>query len=196
MINLTDKKQIKELILIKKRNELSEIYEKIAKKYQPKKIKMLFIAESPPYTKKGKELRYFYLEKAKGKDFLFSSIIDVLFPKEHTQYKQNKDKTKLLNKFKEEGFFLIDACNFPINQYKHRNLIIQKNSLNLRLKIDELINKKTPIILIKKNIYLIFNEKLKSEGYNILNKTYLEFPSCGNQKKFKKKLHQLLHQYN
>ncbi|MFC1700537.1 hypothetical protein ACFLZ0_00075 [Patescibacteria group bacterium] len=169
-----------------------EIYEKAAKKFKPNKIKILFIAESPPFKKEGEELRYFYFENSRGKDFLFGSIMEVLFPNEYDIFKTNKDKILLLDKFKENGFFLIDACDYPINQHKDRDLFINNDFPKLIQKIKTLIDNDTKIILIKKNIFELLFDKLKSHGFNVINDEHLDFPSCGNQLKFKNKLNNLL----
>lgn len=107
-----------------------KMYEKAANKYKPDKIKILFIAESPPFKKEGEVLRYFYFEKNRGKDFLFRSIMEVVFPEDYANFKVNKNKILLLNKFRESGFFLIDACDRPINQHKDRDNFINNDFLN------------------------------------------------------------------
>ena len=169
-----------------------ELYEKAAKKFKPDKIKILFIAESPPFKKEGEEPRYFYFENVKGKDFLFRSIMEVLFPDEYENFKINSNKILLLNKFKEIGFFLIDACDYPINQHNNRNSFINNDFSKLIQKIETLIDKGTKIILIKKNIFELLFDRLKSRGFQVINIEHLDFPSCGNQLKFKEKLKWLL----
>ena len=167
------------------------MYEKAANKYKPDKIKILFIAESPPFKKEGEALRYFYFEKVRGKDFLFRSIMEVVFPEDYIDFKVNKNKILLLNEFRESGFFLIDACDYPINQHKDRDNFINNDFPKLVQKIKTLIDD-TKIILIKKNIFELLSGRLKSQGFNVINAEHLDFPSCGNQLKFKNKLKRLL----
>jgi hypothetical protein len=169
---------------------MPDMYSKAAEKYRPDKIKVLFIAESPPYMKKDTEPRYFYFEHVAGKDFLFKNIMQVLFPDDYEQYRN--DKAKLLKIFKENGFFLIDACEYPINQYKKRNEFIKNEYPNLVRRIRKIINEKTKIVLIKKNVYQLLFDSLKKDGFNVINQKHLNFPSCGNQKKFREKLSALL----
>lgn len=179
---------------LKKRAE--PIYEKARTKYKPEnKIKVLFIAESPPFKKKNQKLRYFYLEDVTQYDNLFLSIMEIVFPEE-----RNREKGLLLNKFKENGFFLIDACEYPINQHKSdkikkHHINIKENVLNLKEKIKTLIDNDTKIILIKKNIFRLLYDELKlNQGFNIINTEYLVFPSH-NQRNiltFKKKLKEML----
>lgn len=170
------------------------IYEEAAKKYKPEKIKILFIAESPPYCESRKE-RYFYFETYVGKDYLFNEIMKVLFPEEYEHYLNDKnDKTKLLTLFKEKHYFLIDACDYPINKMKRliRNNAIKENSCNLCEKIESLVSEDTEIILITKYVYVILCDELKRRKFNVLNKEFMDFPCCGNQKKFREKLKKLL----
>jgi len=61
----------------------SNIYLRAAFKYKPKKIKILFIAESPPHKDEDGILRYFYFETLFSKDDLFRSITEVILPKEY-----------------------------------------------------------------------------------------------------------------
>jgi len=174
----------------------TNVYKKAAQKYRPLNIRRLFIAESPPHKKEDEELRYFYFEKVKGKDFLFRNLTMVLFPKEHEIHKEDENKKYLLNKLKNNGDFLIDACEYPINQLQlaKRNKIIETESKNLIKRLKNLVTKDTEIILIKKNIYGILAQKLKdtNTGFNVLNKEFIDFPSQGNQKKFRDKLKDLL----
>ena len=171
-----------------------ELYKTAAQKYNPDKIKILFIAESPPFKEEGEALRYFYFENLTKRDSLFRNIMQVLFPEEYDDFKKSKDKVPLLNKFKENGFFLIDACDYPINQYKNRTRddLINKDFPKLLQKIKTVIDDDTKTILIKKNIFDLLFYRLKSEGINAINTEHLDFPSSGNQKKFKTKLCKLL----
>ena len=44
--------------------------------------------------------------------------MEALYPNEYCQFKKDKKKIPLLKKFKKDGFFLIDACEYPINKKK------------------------------------------------------------------------------
>jgi len=57
-----------------------------------------------------------------------------------------------------------------------------------------LVDGETKVILIKKNIYDLLFDRLRSQGFNVVNAEHLDFPSCGNQLKFKGKLRRLLAQ--
>jgi hypothetical protein len=176
-----------------------EKYEAAADKYKPAKIKYLLIAESPPYTlTKNEEIRYFYFDKITDGDTLLRNTIESIFSEKY----DNSKKGFWLKKLKNEGFFLIDAVEYPIDQFKKdtkkRNRHVRINFNNLIEKIEKLkeerfIDKNTKIILIKKNIFEILGEKLKEKGFNVLNDKLLPFPSkYGNPKRYQEELKELL----
>ncbi len=174
-----------------------EQYKDAAEKYTPDKIKVLFVAESPPCPEKNEKPAYFYFEDGELGD-LFQSIMKVLFPEDFIMFKK-----KLLELFKEKGCFLIDAVEYPINQLgrdKERNPRIKEECLNLKwsdkLRNTVKVNKETKIILIKKNIHQLLAGKLKNEGFNVLNTKHLSFPSRGHQQKFQDELNKLLKDNN
>ncbi len=156
-------------------------------RYKPKYIKYLLIAESPPLSK-NTSVRFFYNPLQEKYDFMFKSIMEVIFPDFKTQYKKGT-KYMYLEKFKNEGFYLIDTVDIPINHLRNEKDKNEKIYSNLKKKIAEikkLVSKKTPIFIIKKNIFLIFKDLLEKEGYNVVNNEFIPFPSFGNQLKFKK----------
>ncbi|MFX6230448.1 hypothetical protein ABTF44_20860, partial [Acinetobacter baumannii] len=60
----------------------------------------------------------FYFEDVPKQDALFLEIMAVLYPKDKEQYlKQKRDpllKEQLLHKFKEDGFWLMDLAEVPV----------------------------------------------------------------------------------
>jgi len=168
-----------------------EKYQKASEKYKPDEINILFIAESPPSRDKMGELRYFYFDDIYKGDVLLRSIMDSLFPDIYERYKV--DKRYLLKTLTKHGIFLIDACEYPIDKEsnKDRDYLIEKEHQHLISRLKKLADTKTKIILIKKNVYNILFERLRNEGYNVINTEHLDFPSHGNQKKFKEKLRKL-----
>jgi len=166
-----------------------DLIKKLRDNYRPKNgpIKYLLIAESPPKCD-DKNVRFFYNPNKENYDYLFKSIMDIVFPSFIKDYRKG-DKDKYLKKFQEKGFYLIDATDIPVNRLstKKRNEMI-RNGMKSKIKeIENLIDKNTPIFLIKKNVYDIFKEELKNLGYNVAQDDFLPFPCCGHQKKFKEK---------
>ncbi len=160
--------------------KISKLISKAREKYKPEKIKYLLIAEAPPDNLE----RFFYYPDVPSADYLFLGVISVLYPADKIEYLDNfrspKLKETLLNKLKDEGFYLIDLLDVPKSYYKG---ILQNASYGMMEKIKKIADNDTRIILIKANIYDIMYKKLKTEGLNVINKR-IEFPASGNQKKF------------
>jgi hypothetical protein len=175
-------------------------YNRAAEKYNPKIIEKgidyLFIAESPPVSENDLEPRYFYNDHLEKYDFLFkylANVFESLHPDLFHGAQSKEDRLKCLQKL---GVFLIDACNYPINQIpvnKRSKLIIKEYSV-LKKRIDELVSPETKIILIKQNIYNLLKDRLCKDGYHVINKEdkCLPFPSNGNQGKFRNELKDIL----
>jgi len=165
-----------------------EIYKKASLKYRPDYIKYLFVCESPPAYKNKDEMSYFYFEKNKGVEVLFSTIIKAVYDIDYR--KKTHNKIELLEKLKKDGFFLIDAVFYPINKdaegnkinEKIRKLEIYKNMPDffgeLQKMMDEnLIDKNTKFILIKKSVHDCLYEELVKRGFNVVNTRFIKFPS-------------------
>jgi len=163
-------------------------YEKFWKPYLPEQIDILFVAESPPHIKKP-PIRYFYNRDCTKGDSLFRNLIEVLFPGEY-----DRNKSEMLEKFKVNNYFLIDAVEYPINHIKskrQRNKAVEENVDDLMNRIKRLPQPKG-IVLIKKNVYEILYQRLENEGFNVLNKEFVNFPSHGNQRIFREKISKIL----
>jgi hypothetical protein len=89
---------------------------------------------------------------------------------------------------------LIDASDKPmIDSCKSKKKKQIKESLpSLIERVKGLISKDTNIILISKTVYNICYESLRAEGFNVINKEAIPFPSHGWQKEFRRKLSLLL----
>jgi len=150
--------------------------------YKPKTVKVLFVAESPPESI-DKEVRFFYNPRQERWDHMYRSVMEAVFP-DYEYHRGEKDIW--LNKFKEYGYFLVDATDRPVNHLLPRDRRIELNAA-VKGKISEiktLVSKSKPIILVKKNVFLAFNRPLRDAGYNVIHETFLPFPSHGHQARF------------
>ena len=151
-------------------------YLNLRNKYHPSVINLIFILESPPVSGK-----YFYDQTGKTTEPLFNAMMKLL------GYSP-ADKKDGLEFFKEKGYLIIDATYKQVNKLKgkmrdvtiladYKNLISDLNSINP--------DKNIPIILVKANICKILEDRLLSDGFDIINKgTAIPFPSHGQQKRF------------
>ena len=158
-----------------------DYYKKLRAKYTPDNIRVIFLLESPPASGK-----YFYDPNGKTNELLFSAMMD------HIKFKPS-DKESGLNKFKELGYVVVDSIYEPVNKIKDkkiRNKQIVMNIPNLINDLESLKSPRTKIVLIKRNINLIFNNVLDSIGYRVIN-LEIPFPDVFHRKEFLNKINQL-----
>ena len=102
-------------------------YKEAAGRFLPHKIKRLFIFESPPFgppihpiTKKtNSDWSYFYRHETDGSDNLRRIICSTLFDEKMMNAKG------FLEKFCTQGYFLVDAVNYPIDDIisEHKHMV-------------------------------------------------------------------------
>jgi hypothetical protein len=158
--------------------------------YRPNKVKLLWIAESPPTSGS-----YFYFPKTNGKDHLFRETMRAvgMWPSKVVM-KKGVDKRPLLQSFRSKGFFLIDTCSHPVDKLKDRER--KRAILEGTSGVVELVSKLNPngIIIVKSNIYDPVKRALESSGFagKILNQKALPFPSHGRQQSYRKGISDIL----
>lgn len=160
--------------------------------YKPTKIRVLFVAESPPESNEV-EPRFFYNPHQERYDNMFRSMMRAVF--ENYEYQPGK-KDDWLQRFRKCGYYLIDATDEPINRLTEMERVPHlKRGLSAKLaEINRLVEKGTPIILIKKSIFDLFNEPLRGAGHNVVHDQFLPFPSFGNQTRFIEECRQTVEQ--
>jgi len=157
-------------------------YKEASEKFLPEKIRVLFIAESPPANGS-----FFFFEFAR-QEILLTTLTTALFG-DGNGFTKNDSKVDFLKELKREGYFLIDAVEYPINMTsdKNRELIIRKENDNLLERLEGLkrinrVDADTKIILIKKSVYNILVNVLREKGFNILNNSKVDFPKYYNDR--------------
>lgn len=175
----------------------TNIYNEASEKYLPDKIKVLFIAESPPAPYSNGEESYIYFDTAK-KEVLLTTITTAIFG-DGNGFTKGCNKVYFLKRLKAGGYFLIDAVEYPINKVKAKvresmikeglkNFLKRLNTLKERNKIDSA----TKLILIKVSVYNTLCSLLKEYGYNILNKDKIDFPKYYNDRNVIGEIRELL----
>lgn len=163
--------------------ELKKQLEKARQNYKPKQVKYLLVAEAPPDSVD----RFFYYTDVFKKDDLFLGVTRALYPtlkEKHLESRRSKDgsvKKSILEKLKEDGFFLLDLSELPISYLT--------DSLNSQVpllinKIKAVADENTKIILIKVNVYDIAFEALTEAGIKNVIDCRITFPGSGGQTKF------------
>jgi len=173
-----------------KTNDILKKIEESREKYKPNEIKTVIVAEAPPDSIE----RFFYYESVNEADYLFIGIMKVLYPDAIEKYKISKRNPKIkeliLQQFQEDGFYLLDLFELPLTLNTDNEIVAVKKLIS---KLENCCSSKTPIILVKVNVYDFAYEKLKQK-FNVINKR-IEFPSTGNQIKFHEKFEEVINKY-
>lgn len=157
-------------------------YKEYSKKYLPKEMKVLFIAESPPFPKKGIKSYFYFDEYLPKKDLLFQLIVKSIYD---FDFKLENSKINFLNKLRDDGYYLIDIVDYPIDLDKDgnpvednvKNTIFENKKNSFLEKLKELkVTNDSKIILIKENIFKYFNKFLLEKNFNVLNEDKINFP--------------------
>lgn len=142
-----------------------------AKKYQPKKVDLLLVAEAPPCDLD----RYFYFEDVAEHDWLFRYVWEAL----HNEKPAREDKPRCLAALRDAGVFLIDL---------HEENVSGPTMAQLAPKVTDLVDrcralKPRHIILIKSIVHDAAYAPLKAAGLPVID-ARLPFPASGQQRKF------------
>jgi len=165
-------------------------FETARRKYIPSNIKFLLVAEAPPPENSR---RFFYFENVSMGDSLFLELMKVLYHSDSLKPQDvRRQKRRFLQRFRDDGFYLIDSSDTPIIESTQKRHHIERALPSLRRKLLELAPDDVKIILISKNVYEVCAEKLKTEGFNIINDEMIDFPGSGGQERFRRKLGRLL----
>lgn len=107
-------------------DERRAAFSRLAAAYRPERVRVLFVAESPPQRNRRGRWTHFYLpeERPPGEDpsMLFWAMADVLALAEScgtTLAEAKRDrpawKPRLLSEFRRRGLFLVDAAKCAVN---------------------------------------------------------------------------------
>jgi hypothetical protein len=157
-------------------NEINNQRERLRHSYKPEKIRILFIAESPPcggtFFYKGDSV--LYREIKKGFESHYGSI------------------DNFLSWFKTNGFFLDDLVLTPVNDKakKERNHFHTISANDLRSRIQQYKPIEIIGLLKDKSFQKAVSNAATQAGCNV--KTFLPFPVMGHQKSFQKEFSQIL----
>lgn len=171
------------------------IFEKARRKYQPETIRYLLIAETPP---KSDSKRFFYFENVEEQDSLFLEIMKCLYPSDTRNVEIKKiraNKPYFLSKFQKDGFYLIDSIDVPFEKKyssKKKETLLKAGQKELLVKINNLCSKETKVILIAATVFKANHSFLIANNINVINRTSVDFPGSGGQKKFQEKFGTLI----
>lgn len=152
-----------------------EKYRVAARRYRPAdRIRVLFIAESPPFVRPGGWPSYFFFEDS-ASELLFATVIYALYGVEYR--KDPAKKAELLRRLQFNGYWLIDVAEHPINDVpaKKRPAVLREHVPSLlsrlaELKRDGVLHDSTGLALIKKDVWSTVEPVLSEKGYRVLNR--------------------------
>ena len=158
-------------------------------------LKLVFIAKSPPTPgETEQDERYFYRPSMGRPSHLLKDITIAMYGQEVFE---NENKEELLRRFRDDGCFLIDVSEKPVNKLspKERYEVIENSLEDLARRVRGVDPEH--IIIIKKTIFEQVRRILAANGYSerILGEG-LPFPSHGHQRRFVEKLRELLKHVN
>ena len=165
-------------------------YEVAREKYLPARVRVLFVAESPPNSGS-----FFYFRRTNGRDNLFRETMRALgFWKIGVPMRKNMDKTALLGKFRSRGYYLIDVCGTPVDK-----LPAMLRSKQVRQGLESLIERvrrlrPERVLVVKVSIYDKVKVALAAAGLSsrLVNRGPIVFPSHGNQAQYRRQLRNYL----
>src|SRR5947199_7609641 len=161
-------------------------FNRARRKYRPRKVRLLLIAESPPSSG-----GFFYFPTTIGKDHLFRETMKALdlWPT-GVPMRRGVDKRPMLRRFQSRGLYLLDTCDFPVDKMRPRerreavveqiprlvNDVMEANPLHILVGKSSLFN---PVVIA-----------LRESGFQsqILNSGPVPFPSHGNQRIYRSML--------
>lgn len=148
-------------------------YREAALRYRPSRIRVLFIAESPPVPRDGQP-SYFFFEESRS-NMLFATVICATLGVEYR--KADRNKAELLRAFQAAGYWLIDAVEHPINDVppKGRPAIVRENLPDLlrrlaALRAEGVLDDSTGIAIVKRDVWATIGWPLDANGYRVLNR--------------------------
>ena len=143
-----------------------------ARKYRPKQVRLLLVAEAPPCSQE----RYFHFEEVQAHDWLFRYVCTGLFGE--TPSRDNKGE--FLARLRDSGVFLIDLSVDPLGDNPTPPM--------LRSRVPDIADRcrecsPGAIILIKSSVYDLCYEVLAAAGLPVIDER-MPFPASGQQKRF------------
>lgn len=161
-------------------------YLRLRRQYEPKVVRLIVVAESPPVSGK-----YFYDPVGKTTEALFSAMMTQLRFTPCT-------KEEGLDEFKRQGWVLVDATYQAVNKLEGpksgRDLVIERDYPRLKRDLKALTRGRSiPLVLIKANVCRILEPKLTSDGFEVLNRErVVYFPAAGRQLQFQRQFRAIL----
>src|SRR3989441_6618447 len=161
-------------------------FSRARRKYRPRKVRLLLIAESPPSSG-----GFFYFPMTIGKDHLFRETMKALkFWPEDEPMRRGVDKRSMLRRFQSMGLYLLDTCVFPVDKLRPSERGKAVLGQTPRLINDVIKANPLNIFIVKSSIFNPVSIALREASLmtRVLNTKPVPFPSHGNQRIYRSML--------
>ncbi|MDJ0319514.1 hypothetical protein [Pseudarthrobacter sp. PS3-L1] len=150
-------------------------YARLRSQWKPSRVKLLMIAESAPADGGDVSARRFFYADRLGPDNLFRGVVEAMYGVSKTDL-QRTGKRPWLERLYDDGFFLIDLAQYPVNALsaakRRRVLHDAVPSCVARASALEPVG----VVVVKTDLYVILNQPLISAGLPLLHDRPIAFP--------------------
>lgn len=145
-------------------------YEELREQYRPETIEILLVGESPPDPGAG-DKRFFYAPTLTRYDNLYRGVAGALYGPDI------KNKPLVLKQLKQDGFWLIDALETPVNRHTRasRRAQIREAAPRLAQRCKELAPGRG-VIICHGLVFELCAATLRDSGVRVLHDEPLQFP--------------------
>lgn len=167
-------------------------FETARRKYRPDLVRVAMVAESPPRDGSG---RFFYFEDVDVGDSLFLELMKALYADAQGDPKAiRRRKAEYLERFCDDGFYLIDASQEPIAGESRavKTRFIRAGLDQLQRDLEEIQHEDLKVVLISSLVYEICCEPLRQAGFKVVNLEMIDFPGFGRQREFQTKFSRIV----
>lgn len=173
-------------------------YEALRRRYRPRDISWLLIAESPPPPAPVQSSRqFYYTDRTRQDDRLFTNTVRALYPEaaDRPEAALEADKAGWLERLSADGYYMIEALeeSQPHEVSKEqRQERIRAALPRLLVRVRELATANTQLILIKSNVYEVAAQPLRAAGFRVPQEELVDYPGRFNQRAYREKLRRLV----
>lgn len=173
-------KNILQIELLNFQNNLPN-FKTLSENYLPSEIQYLIISLN---VSKRIENKFYDFYNIFLKYDFFYFINSIIFPSAKF-YKTSKERESRLKDFEMNGFYLVDFNLLPTTYNYEKEEILSLYEILFKSKLEKLISKEIPVIIIDENLYQVLYENLKKDGFNIVHKRPIPKPNDTNYNRFK-----------
>lgn len=149
-------------------------HEGLRRAYRPTRLRVLLVAESPP-DPEGGERRFFYSPELTRHDNLYRGVAEALYG--NSASFDLRDKPAVLKRLQDEGLWMIDAVEQPVN-----HLAPRERAQAIGQAVPALVERcralapEQGVIICHSKVYEAVAPALRAAGTRILHEEPLPFP--------------------